>query len=54
MRLFKSHIDAYYRHQKILRDLRFLCELNGAPFKPRTVKFLITRELSGSFYEAFC
>ena len=43
MRLFKSHIDAYYRHQKILRDLRFLCELNGAPFKPRTVQFLITR-----------
>lgn len=41
MRLFKSHIDAYYIHQKILRDLRFLCELNGAPFKPRTVQFLI-------------
>jgi len=41
MRLYKSHIDAYYRHKKILRDLRFLCELNGAPFKPRTVQFLI-------------
>lgn len=46
MRLYKSHIDAYYRHQKILRDLRFLCELNGAPFKLRTVQFLIKTKIA--------
>ncbi len=46
MKLFKSHIDAYYRHQKFLRDLTFLCELNGAPFKPRTVQFLIKTDFA--------
>ena len=27
-----SHVFTYYRHLKFLRDLRFLCKINGAPF----------------------
>ena len=31
---FDSHVIAYFKHEKYLSDLRFLCALNGPPFKP--------------------